>query len=315
MNINLQEVPEKLKKSFILCERILDSVFLVDNSYVYEVKKKSIISSLLLQQNSNDEKLTEQMQIDGAGNDRLQGFCRYDECSVKSVYILILVHSNLFVVQKKDFGLYKMYNNVKDFQIVDELSDGNCKVEIQFHGSSMLTTNFLDYIEKSTSSSKDSFSGIEDAISEMRNNTNEIKGQIAQLEASMDKLFLSVNRNLKFVPNSLISDSADEKQPLVRYGDIWTKLHNEKLVIGIPVLNCTYKQKLVLEDLKLILLDSELNTLEYSWNLYKMRTDCFTFENFEELFDKIDETKDFPNFDQDWNLCKVRFYIVSLNLI
>lgn len=29
---------------------------------------------------------------------------------------------------------------------------------------------------------------------------------------------------------------------LAKYGDIWMRTHNERLVFGIPVYNCTYRR-------------------------------------------------------------------------
>lgn len=46
-----------------------------------------------------------------------------------------------------------------------------------------------------------------------------------------------------------------------------------------------------------------LNDLEYDYNLFKMRTDCYSFARFEELFDSENEedqvSSEMP-FEMDW---------------
>ena len=304
----VKEVPEKLKGSLVLCERFFNFVYLLSsNNNFYEIKDRHILSSCFLEftKDENEEQFTEKMQVDIDNLSRLQVYCSYEN-SVKNVFILVLIQNHLFVIKKKDdLKVIKVFNYVNDIQIVDELNDGGCKVEIQI-GTETLTTDFSEDSDQNNSRlSFKSFPALQEVLLDIKKNTIDANVKLQTIENSMDQMYHAVDNEGKFLPNSYRSDCMDEKVPLIKYGDIWTKIYNERLVIGVPILNCTYKRKFVLENLKVIVECFESNYLEYDSKLFKMRTDCCSFEKFEELFDQEDEEKNTLEFNQDWSVCKV----------
>lgn len=67
---------------------------------------------------------------------------------------------------------------------------------------------------------------------------NELAVQRLQCERLAQQL---VDRQ-RFGPASQRGHSVDEKMMLARYGDVWRRAHRDRLVIGVPVFNCTYKR-------------------------------------------------------------------------
>lgn len=47
---------------------------------------------------------------------------------------------------------------------------------------------------------------------------------------------------LMFGPASQRGLTIDEKAMMARYGDVWTRVHAGRMVIGVPVYNCTFKR-------------------------------------------------------------------------
>lgn len=39
-----------------------------------------------------------------------------------------------------------------------------------------------------------------------------------------------------------VFQAIEEKMMMSKYGDIWIRSHNDKLVLGIPIYNCTFKR-------------------------------------------------------------------------
>ncbi len=62
-----------------------------------------------------------------------------------------------------------------------------------------------------------------------------------------------------------------------------------------------------MEKLDLIIDCPEFEKIEYEFNLFKLDSDCCTFEQFEELFDSEDEVEidKEPQFEIEWINCEV----------
>lgn len=156
----------------------------------------------------------------------------YHRSVEKQYFYLILIKSNLFVIERTETSL-KMVCNLKNaikVKIEDRLSTGKAEVFIERETGETKLNEILksrrSFIENETDSNSDQN---RDIISNI--NANKLISQ---------RLFERLNVELKFGPNIIRSLTQDEKAPLMKYGDVWTKTSNDKIIIVVSLMNCTY---------------------------------------------------------------------------
>ncbi|KAL1380286.1 hypothetical protein pipiens_003596 [Culex pipiens pipiens] len=103
-------------------------------------------------------------------------------------------------------------------------------------------TDFQSFRVVPSDLSVNNFTCFHEILKSLRDRSAEKCAELAMIRETTAKLYARLNQRLKQVPGLLRTENPDEKRPLVKYGDIWTKVHNERLVVGIPVFNCTYKR-------------------------------------------------------------------------
>ncbi|XP_001664326.2 uncharacterized protein LOC5579864 [Aedes aegypti] len=164
-----------------------------------------------------------------------------------------------------------------------------------------IVTDFHSYRMESSADSVNNFTCFHEILKALKERVNQRRAELTALQAVTGELFEQINGQLKHVPSLLRTENPDERQPLVKYGDVWTKVHNGLLVIGVPVFNCTYKRRLTLTNLKLFLKNpDQQKPFEYYFKYYQLKDDDFNFKNWEQILESEDIISDVPLFQQEW---------------
>lgn len=152
-----------------------------------------------------------------------------------SVLYVLRIKSTLFGCSrsKSQLKLLKVLNSVRTFKPnIDD--DGEISVEVTFdNGVKQSTTFGDDKVEKFLSSRhSEKFSGLFEAA---RNKTNSAKAKLADVTSEIAVLDAKISEGSKCLPKAMLEDDPNERSPMVKYGSIWTRVVNDKLVIGIPL--------------------------------------------------------------------------------
>lgn len=150
------------------------------------------------------------------------------------VYVL-RIQSTLFGCSRSrsQLKLLKVLNSVSAFMPnIDD--DGEISVEVTFnYGVKQKTTFDEEKAEKFMSSRhSEKFSGIFQAA---KQKTNCAKAKLTNVTSEIAVLDSKIHEDSKCLPKVMLEEDPNERSPLVRYGSIWTRVVNDKLVIGIPV--------------------------------------------------------------------------------
>lgn len=167
----------------------------------------------------------------------------YHRVYEKKYFYLILIKTNLFVVERTESSL-KMVCNLKNtlkIKIEDRLNTGKAEVFIERETGETKLNELLK--------SRKSF--IENEIQPSVDQNREIISNINSHKLISQRIFERINVELKFGPNIIRSLTQDEKAPLMKYGDVWTKTSNDKIIIVVSLMNCTYG-RLVVKTKKII---------------------------------------------------------------
>ncbi|CAO1331720.1 unnamed protein product [Diamesa tonsa] len=241
----LHDIPERFKDKVVHCKTLVlqnvkTTVILTNKWELLEVKDKQIVNYLNLKCFLN-EKVSE---IEDNETVNLFKFHSVENLE-RLIFYLITFGTKLFVVLRKEFKLnfIKLYENVKSFDYEDPESNGQCIVRIKFNDGNSVTSNFLNPMyDDAINDVLSEFPGIKKTIDYLQSKENEILNKINSVRNQKDQFIVNLANQNIFLPANMTTEIVDEKAPLVKYGDIWTKVCNDKLVIGIPILNCTYKR-------------------------------------------------------------------------
>lgn len=152
--------------------------------------------------------------------------------------------SVLYVLRIKSilFGCSRSRSQLKLLKVLISVSafmpniddDGEIFVEVTFINGEKQKTTFDDgKVEKFISSRhSEKFSGIFQAA---KQKTNCVKAKLADVTSEIAVLDSKIHEDSKCLPKLMLEDDPNERSPLVKYGSIWTRVVNDKLVIGIPV--------------------------------------------------------------------------------
>lgn len=268
----LPEIPERIKKDLIYATKVFINkrnpvIFVITkNSEIYEIQSKSLVFHLDLKSSplkvpsliprrsdisiiSNTESLKSAKSLKNSSIE-ISVYFYYPAEGKREIFLLSRIDSVLYVVWKQNDGLvlHSVYSNYKNHSFVDPNSDGNVQVSIEFCDdfSDPLITNFLcepgSHNDVGEGQGLVNFPGIYDALREIRKKTYAQETKLRQIKLDSKKLIKTREEEMKILPAELRSDIVEETTPLIRYGEIFTRAHNDKLVIGVPVLNCTYKR-------------------------------------------------------------------------
>ncbi|XP_065087464.1 uncharacterized protein LOC135709168 isoform X2 [Ochlerotatus camptorhynchus] len=326
-----EEIPKRLLNQLLYVEKIVigrkNSVLAVitTDRQLLEVKEHSIVTaidltSLVVAGNREPPvvssifgTLSPPTPIDDAAKEdrkiNLTMFRSNDGIDRKTFYLLEIERS-LVVIERKTcpcvkFVHYQTFEGFIKLEITE--SDDRpgfpvVKIYVE-QQTDPIVTDFQAYRLEASAASVNSFTCFYEVLKTLKERTNQRRAELAAVRTVSGELFEQLNKRLKQVPSLLRTENPDEKQPLVKYGDVWTKVHNELLVIGVPVFNCTYKRRLTLTNLKLKLFNNsgvQLQQLVYSYKYYQLNDDDFNFKTPEQIMEAEDAISEFPLFQQEW---------------
>uniref|UniRef100_A0A182LSC9 Uncharacterized protein n=1 Tax=Anopheles culicifacies TaxID=139723 RepID=A0A182LSC9_9DIPT len=181
---------------------------------------------------------------------------RANDGTKRKLFILVQLDRTLIVVERRCWdgyhgnGLLVIHSRFEYFRqlafVENSQRTGSCTVRIELDDrDEPILTDFLDGpIGRPAGSSalEDNFTCFDEVLKMLREQTAERKSQLEVARLTVSEVFNGMNERLKMVPPLLRSSNPEEKVPLVRYGALWKKIHNDRLLIGVPLYNCTYKR-------------------------------------------------------------------------
>ncbi|XP_062552446.1 uncharacterized protein LOC134217653 [Armigeres subalbatus] len=325
-----EEIPRRLLDQLLHVEKIVLSrnssvlaVITVDRQLL-EVKQRSIITSLTLSACDGD-KIRDQTKPsifgtlspkpDDEEHDKkiVLSVFRSNDGVDRRLFYLLEIDRKLIVVERKEkpcvrLVLCETFEGFVKFMITERNDRTGIPVVLVYleQQSEPIVTDFQSYRQDPSVNSVNNFTCFRDILTSLQERVNQRKAELATVRTVTGELFEQLNEKLKQVPSLLRTENPDERRPLVKYGDVWTKVHNDLLVIGVPVFNCTYKRRLTLTNLKLFINDiAQKRKFEYSWKYYQLSDDDYNFKSLEQILEADDITSDFPCFQQEWEQPKV----------
>uniref|UniRef100_A0A182K1V9 TAFH domain-containing protein n=1 Tax=Anopheles christyi TaxID=43041 RepID=A0A182K1V9_9DIPT len=186
---------------------------------------------------------------------------RANDGTSRKLFILVQLDRTLVVVERRHTSIdgcdgngqlvvHSRYEDFRQLGLVENSNrPGSCVVRIELEDrEEPILTDFLDtpyggsVVGSSTTSLEDNFTCFDEVLKMLRDQTTERKTQLETARLTVCEVFNGMNDRMKMVPPLLRSSNPEEKVPLVRYGEVWQKIHNDRLLIGVPVYNCTYKR-------------------------------------------------------------------------
>lgn len=217
-------LPEKFRENFVFCSEIFlleDSVHLIftDLLEIIEVKQSEVTNYFSLSEYKDELPNVSPRDIS------FESIIQDREIAL----FVLKIKSKLFGFQRSSsqLKLQEVLNHVKSFKpIIDQ--GGDITVEVTFVDQSTKLTSFGDEnLEKfMRERHSERFSGI----------YNYVQLKSEKLEGILQGIVEDIDQHSTMLPKFLLEDDPDSKTPLGRYGSIWTRTHNDKLVIGIPLL-------------------------------------------------------------------------------
>ncbi|XP_037035195.1 uncharacterized protein LOC119073700 [Bradysia coprophila] len=214
---------------------------------------------------------------------------------VKNVFLLLKMRDKFIVMSKRNdqITVHKQFENVRLFKVEEKFCSVHIRVEMM-DGISVcedlyrLTTDDPIFDEER-------FSGVANTISKR---IATAKAELSTTKLDVQKYFHILAKELRFGPQRL-HDSVEERVMLAKFGDIWIKRHNDMLVFGVPVYNCCYSSKRLVENVHINLLSDQLNHFNFTYKLFKFEVDETAAPNYDDILNK-DDSFVFPSFEQEW---------------
>lgn len=156
----------------------------------------------------------------------------------KHLHYIVQANEMLWVIERKtllersELVLKHRFEHVIGFKVKDDQSTGQPLVYISKLDGSEIVTNFIDKPEDRRELNKISMS---DEPDELSKKCLRISHQIHLQKELHRRLIHNIGMKLRF--GAFEDDQQKPSECLVRYGDAWKRIHNDQLVIGVPVLN------------------------------------------------------------------------------
>uniref|UniRef100_A0A182NIC1 Uncharacterized protein n=1 Tax=Anopheles dirus TaxID=7168 RepID=A0A182NIC1_9DIPT len=179
---------------------------------------------------------------------------RANDGTKRKLFLLVQLDRTLVVVERRPgdgcdgSGSLCVHTRFEEFRqhcfVENALRTGRCVVQIEVDDrEEPIVTDFMDVsVGRPLSSLEDNFTCFDEVLKTLRDQTAERRAQLETCRLTVGEVFNGMNERMKMVPALLRSSNAEEKVPLVRYGALWMKVHNDQLLIGVPLYNCTYKR-------------------------------------------------------------------------
>uniref|UniRef100_A0A182PMK0 TAFH domain-containing protein n=1 Tax=Anopheles epiroticus TaxID=199890 RepID=A0A182PMK0_9DIPT len=182
---------------------------------------------------------------------------RANDGTKRKLFLLVQLDRTLIVVERRNvdggndgsalLAVHSRYEDFRQFSMVENVQrTGSCAVRIELdEGDDPIVTDFLDtpYGGRGTGKSnarslEDNFTCFDEVLKLLRDQTAERKAQLETGRLTVCEVFSGMNERMKTVPPLLRSSNPEEKVPLVRYGEMWQRIHNDRLLIGAKRNGC-----------------------------------------------------------------------------
>uniref|UniRef100_A0A1B0DR57 Uncharacterized protein n=1 Tax=Phlebotomus papatasi TaxID=29031 RepID=A0A1B0DR57_PHLPP len=206
------------------------AVILVSGQY-YEVWDREILRECSLERNAGGFSASEGVSMDI--------FFSYEEENARRVFYLIRIGGKLFVVERlrSSLSVRMIEENILSVEIEDKSEEGNPTVLITKKDGSFRETNFS---EKELEDAEDEIEPSIFLLNYLESHKRRLEsGQEVRRQVIREELH-KIQHVAKYGPQEMHDGAPDEAAPLVKYGEVWAKFHNDRIVFGIPIFNTTY---------------------------------------------------------------------------
>ncbi|XP_055380039.1 uncharacterized protein LOC129611110 [Condylostylus longicornis] len=218
----------------------------------------------------------------------------------KAIYVILKVFNKILILKKANgYKVVKVLDKVEKFEICDLNTAYQADIYIFFQG-----TQKPDLIKVE-----------EDDIPEIHRNipfakaksllevTKKVRTEYERQKQNTRKNFMSLKNRSTFGCNIIRSLNIDEKSILGKYGDIWTKIYNQYLIIGIPVVNNCTENLTTLLNIKPILSKKNEDQISFEYSFYELEKNVNISDTENIKYLKFEDTKvDKISFDENFVL-------------
>ncbi|KAJ6633638.1 hypothetical protein Bhyg_17381 [Pseudolycoriella hygida] len=246
MSQGIADIPDYLNKNVIFVKRVrtgpkqIYDVILTHGPKIYVTKSKQIFAVRDLTSTVLKDIECKQTDLNACSQQSCATF-DFDICfsyagNTKNVFLLLKMRDKFVIMAMTSdrITVHKEYENVCSFKVRERNSLVHIRIEM-IDGSSVdeelyrLTTD-------SPLIDRKRFGGVANTIFERACAT---KAELSTTKLEVQKYFHILTKELRFGPYTL-HDSVEERIILAKFGDTWIKRHNNMLVLGVPVYNCSY---------------------------------------------------------------------------
>lgn len=257
-------IPHYLLDSVLQCQRLPDEQSLSRAKYIvvtkfrhlHIVRQQNVLAtcdlSAILPANRSPLSSSDNIVLDTR-------FTYSNSGQQKHLHILLLVGQQFVLINKSvaadadRLALAHTATDIQSFCVVpadsppvdDDLPAGQVNIRLTTTAGDNVETPLIEMAAVSCSARPEAQSGaayIGPIIQTLKQSIWTARTELRAQRLHAERLARQLGDRQRFGPASQRGHSVDEKMMLARYGDVWWRAHRDRLVIGVPVFNCTYKR-------------------------------------------------------------------------